>query len=408
MKIRSLLYVVLVLPALASAGCVDSELVSPPEISAAVAQDDGASSLAVALRALGMGLSDPKVRSDLRDAMRASLLTEHKLIFQEYLATPAGNRWVAKAADLTATTPGSIRSAIARLPEMDLYLPYREHRLTWRATADVALAIMMDVDAKAFHTYGPDGSTTMVAVSDTAPSEAILMIHPAEVKGRRIRPQAPVPGDVVQDPGDGEVSGRLIWSDHQTGESVTLELADLVAMNATATPLMATLSEHCDPETAIIPCDEDPGSAPQPDTTYLTYFKVYFSDGPGSAEIEYRATHYNSSNQATKSMTFRMENVTENTSYYVYSPLMANIPGTGERIRVKLYETDLGPDDFKGEANIYSGDRNVTLKTMREEHESCVWIDLNSNGIKEPWLGEEICDVVPTEETSEFKVTWPL
>ncbi len=360
------------------------------------------------MRALGMALSDSDIRAELRDAMRASLLTEHKLIFQEYLSTPAGIRWVAKAADLAATTPRAIRSAIARLPEMDLYLPYREHRLSWRATADVVFAIMMDVNANVFHAFEPDGSTKLVAVPDTVPSEAILMIHPAESKGKRIRPQAMVPGDVVQDPDDGESSGRLIWTDYRTGESVTVEMADLVAMNAAQTPLMAPLSENCDPDIAIIECDDDPASGPQPDTTYLTYFMIYFSDGVGSAEIEYRAQHYNSYGQLTNSMTFRMENVTANAQNVIYSRLIASTPGQGERILVKLYETDFGPDEFKGEVNIYSGHRDVLLKTTRDEHERCVWIDLNGNGLYEPWLGEDFCYTVPAEETSEFKVTWPL
>jgi hypothetical protein len=60
----------------------------------------------------------------------------------------------------------------------------------------------------------------------------------------------------------------------------------------------AMMGVSCDPETAIIPCDDDDWPSPPPaprDTTRLDYFMIYFGDGIGDAEIEYRAKYYDAS-----------------------------------------------------------------------------------------------------------------
>lgn len=412
---RGLLHPLVLLAALTVATCANDEMTSPPspEPSLAVSNRSGEFGRIDAVRALARALADEQVRTDLRDAMRASPLTEHKLIFQHYLATPAGVYWIENAAKRVGVSPGAIRSAFAQLPEMDLYLPYRDHRLTWRATADVALALVMDADAQVYQAFHTDGSVSTYDVKDGAPERAILVIHPAEAKGRRIRPQQAGPGEVVQDPDDGEVSARITLVNHQTGETTTIDFADLEmseigtegAALMTATPAkLPPPPGECDPTDDR--CEDQP---PPPQYTKLEYFKIFFSDGLGSAEIEYRATKYNSAGSPVASMTYRHEGVHKSVAYFPDATLIfAHIkPGTNERIRVKLVETDFASDDYKGEATIYDGDSNVLLHTVTEAGEDCYWIDYNGNGLIDHHLGEWICDEVPPEVTSEFKVYWP-
>jgi len=49
-------------------------------------------------RAFALALSREDVRVQVRNAMRASLVTEHKLVLREFAATPAGRHLVRAAA----------------------------------------------------------------------------------------------------------------------------------------------------------------------------------------------------------------------------------------------------------------------------------------------------------------------
>src|SRR5690606_16741119 len=103
----------------------------------------------------------------------------------------------------------------------------------------------------------------------------------------------------------GESSGRVVWVNHQTGQVTTLDLATLSGELELLNAVSPDNHDRCDPATSRIPCNEEPWpggpGAPAPDPTYLTYFKVYFSDGVGSSEIEYRAKFYDESDQLVRS-----------------------------------------------------------------------------------------------------------
>lgn len=80
--------------------------------------------------------------------MRASPVTEHKLVLQEFVKTPGGRRLVEASAKASGVEVSTIEQLIARLPDMDFYAPFQEHRLTWKATADVFVAATMDVNTE--------------------------------------------------------------------------------------------------------------------------------------------------------------------------------------------------------------------------------------------------------------------
>jgi hypothetical protein len=72
-----------VLFVLAASACTQDATMSGPESDpAAVAQ-----SLA---RAIAVGMADADVRMGVRDALRASLVVEHKVDLRQFLTTPTG------------------------------------------------------------------------------------------------------------------------------------------------------------------------------------------------------------------------------------------------------------------------------------------------------------------------------
>src|SRR5580765_63337 len=74
-------------------------------------------------RAIALGMAEPAARHAVRDAMRASPLTEHKLSLREYAASNDGDALIRAAARATGTTTSGLRARIAVLPDLDFYLP---------------------------------------------------------------------------------------------------------------------------------------------------------------------------------------------------------------------------------------------------------------------------------------------
>ena len=112
---------------------------------------------------------------------------------------------VTAAARSLATSVDGLYGTIASLPALDMYFPFPTHRRTWKATADVRVATVFDADALsvlAFDTRGVGAALTR----DMAESVPLLLLHPAESKRNRDRPQPSGPGDVIQDPSDGTTS----------------------------------------------------------------------------------------------------------------------------------------------------------------------------------------------------------
>lgn len=154
-------------------------------------------------RAFAAAMREPEVRVQVRNAMRASMYNEHKLLLQEFAQTSGGRVLIAAAARTSDVSEGDIEAMVAALPEMDFYAPFREHRLTWRGTADVAVGASMEIDGTDFKAYTVNGQTVGYRSQGRIPEATWLFMHPAEPKSRRRNPQPSVPGEVIQDPNDG-------------------------------------------------------------------------------------------------------------------------------------------------------------------------------------------------------------
>lgn len=87
-------------------------------------------------RSIAVSMAQSGVRSAVRDAMRSSRLTEHKLSLQGFLASVEGSSLLRGAAAVQGVSPQEFSGLIARLPELDFYVPRREQRLSWRGNRD--------------------------------------------------------------------------------------------------------------------------------------------------------------------------------------------------------------------------------------------------------------------------------
>lgn len=190
--------------------CSEADRTSPlapetgPHLSAAPAGADAAAQQLA--RAFAAAMNDADVRVHVRNAMRSSPLTEHKLVLQEFAATRAGRRLVQASARASGTTEVEIDALISSLPAMDFYAPFQAHRLSWRGGAAVVVGAAMDVDAASFTAYTAGGQHVSHRARAAAPEITWLFLHPAESKGKREKPQANTPGSVIQDPDDGTIS----------------------------------------------------------------------------------------------------------------------------------------------------------------------------------------------------------
>jgi hypothetical protein len=268
-----LLFTPLALLATLQACSAGSDVAGPrhdptPPADAASAPIPAADAAQRVARGLAMAMDDPAVRAQLRVAMRDSRWTDHKLDLHTYAASRQGKTMVAAAAERLGISREALAAAIHRLPPMDLYLPFREHRVAWRGTPQVMVAASFAPDAPTLQAYRTDGSMTVLTLSNGNPSDALVILHPAEPRGTRAVRDGDPPRETVEDP-------------HGPGIALLPCNPEPYAVSATAV------------------CEApDPGTGSGGGTTitpgiYVTRFYSFRGDGWwGSVEMEFRSYGY--------------------------------------------------------------------------------------------------------------------
>jgi hypothetical protein len=161
-------------------------------------------------QALAAGLADPAVRVSLRNAMRFSPYNEHKLVLHEFVETGPGRVFLQSASRESGVPESRLRELIGALPPLDFYAPVPEHRLAWRATSDVLLGLNLDTKDPTLNAYGAGGEQVLLHSGDGVPQHAVLILHPAEPKGRRPSADSMRPGETIS---DSETEGVLLSLD---------------------------------------------------------------------------------------------------------------------------------------------------------------------------------------------------
>lgn len=266
--------------AISMAACEQPSLLMQPRDPSALQMMEWRSereSLPFLTRVVATAVEDPRVRKALRDALRASPFTEHKLTLWEYLQTNDGRQLVATAARGLGITPESIDAAAAAAPPLDLYLPFRDHRRTWRGTADIRVAYSPDPDNNRLNVITASPNVELLEVGRSAPKLPLLVLHPAEPKSRRINPQPLAKGEVVEDPDDGQIGVTIIKRDAQGNLISITEVADRIRD--------IRVASDCNEPMPPPDCDDGGGGG---GGLSLTQAMTHFGDGVGSAEVEWQ------------------------------------------------------------------------------------------------------------------------
>lgn len=161
-------------------------------------------------RGLALALNEPSARAQLRKALRRSGFNEHKLVLQEFLATNEGEKVLRAAASASGMSAAEMSAVVAKLPEMDVYLPVLEHRLKWKGTEDLAVGATLDIDSPILNAFTPTGARLVLDSRAGVPARTVLILHPAEPKSLRPGPEPGGEGETVQDAS--EQDGAITYS----------------------------------------------------------------------------------------------------------------------------------------------------------------------------------------------------
>jgi hypothetical protein len=353
---------------LAVAACGD--LGTTSSVSSRVKLSPEEQSLQALSSAAATALAEPQVRADVRDAMRASLLVEHRVAFRGYLESPGGARMLASMAHAMDTEPAAVLSALARLPDLDFYVPSREDRRTWQASDNliVAGALRLLGDGRLVG-FTPAGTVVPVAFEKRRPGVVVFHVTPAGERFRRVNPQSPLPGSVIEDADDGTYGGRFTWTP-AGGESVAIELADMAGVSRTGT---ARFTMICDPMAKSCEEDGSGGSDPAPaDTTRLDYFYIHYQEGYGcgGADPSFIAKHYTAAGMLTGEGRLDYSGLSRHDDIYPREPLIFRRirQGTSERINLKIVDRDswfCGGDDDKGNRDYVVSENGIIATIFR-------------------------------------------
>jgi hypothetical protein len=248
---------------LMAAACSDSselaEITAPARATEAISSDD------VVARALAMALANEPERRALHAALRDSPWMDHKLILQEYLSTAPGTALAARAAAASGLTESAFREHVRTLPRMDLYLPFRDHRLAWRASDELLVVATRNLDPDEVAAFASSGARVTLRQADGVPTRSVLVLHPAEPRIALVKEALRTSGEAIELPED----------------------------DAKGTETHYAFIEPCDPIAITCEQPEPPPSyppAPPKPGDYITYFLVSENDGflGGTMEMEFR------------------------------------------------------------------------------------------------------------------------
>ena len=150
-------------------------------------------------RLLASGLQDPAARFALLTALQQSPLAEHKVILAEFLQTAEGRGVLDAIARLEGVAPGAVVALAAQLPTIDLYVPYVEHRRTWRASQPIAVLALVD-ETSDLVAWGPAARRIVVNRRAAAPGTpmAVLVLGPHKAQLDRAAVPTATHADVIE------------------------------------------------------------------------------------------------------------------------------------------------------------------------------------------------------------------
>lgn len=346
--------------------------------------------LRVVSRAVAIAMQDREVRASVRDGLRDSPWSQHKVVLQDFLASAKGADLLAAAARAAGQTPAAfISGSLASLPPLDFYVPSRNVRRTWQGTPNVIVVGSLNPEVRhavGFDRYGEELANPMDGVDN---GTAVLLLHPAEPKLPRVQPHPRGTGEVIEV--DGESTERLVWYD-ASGDSLLVDIEAVragrdarfqIVRSVPVQPLRGRRRPIGKVSKAGIGVVTPTPVNPSPMThAYLDEFKLFFEDGWGQVELRIDARFYGPGGDYYGMARYSNDNVAHETTYTPGIALIAHIPpdGTPARINIDVWEDDCGcfgnSNDNYGNRDFVWFDRNET-RTIHKGTRTTSLIQLN-------------------------------
>jgi hypothetical protein len=285
-------------------------------------------------RVIAEAMSDPAVRSSVLGAMRASPLSEHKLVLQEYLAGPEGELLVA-GIGRAGLNQADLVTTVRELPRMQFYVPARAQRLTWRGTPDVLVGATLTATS-VVQAFSPSGVPVRLDLrTDRELPGTLFLLQVAEPMFKRIVSQGQAPGSVIQDPDDRDLAGGWIYRD---GSGRIVRVEDFADMRK-----RPRFAFECAPE--VFFCDVEGGGGSYPSGTYLTRLVNHgVCDNAcifETLEFEFRTTSQFNGTLEVSTHLMGINPTHDWNGYFFISPYRP----FGQWVEIGVWETDSWPNE---------------------------------------------------------------
>jgi hypothetical protein len=351
--------VTLLLAGIVATGCYDGSDAGAPTGATTAAPQGADANLASLSHAIALALGDAGIREQVRNDMRDSRYSLHKLILQDYVSTPGGQRLTAAAAKAAGVSQDALAQRIAGLPRLDFYVLLREHRMSWKGEAGVAVVTPLST---ARTMVGHTERGVPVSYSFTTPAElnvkhTLFTLQVSELEAGEEEPllaqsEMPAAGNVIQASAADDVGmiGVIIAAD---GRRTTVDPRDARSVEAGMRRIYGDQAPRMVPEggaNAYV-------TAAQRGTVMHSFVQSHCSGDiqdcwPNTMEIEHKTWLVDRYSKSTLSggglylirRTGVMEQETINETVYM-SPYVPTSNGVLKLIRT---ETDDGPDDHYG------------------------------------------------------------
>ncbi len=153
-------------------------------VAAPASMTDSVALMNAVARAVAVSLQDATLRTEFFTAFRRSTAREHKLHVQRFFAA-AGIQALRKIEERNGLPAGGLRLALSRLPDLEMYLPVKAHRLGWTGDSTVLVTAMLDSDSelkkagKTFPAFAIDGSEHRLSAG-SPPTQPVIVLIPRE------------------------------------------------------------------------------------------------------------------------------------------------------------------------------------------------------------------------------------
>ncbi|HEX2202525.1 MAG TPA: hypothetical protein VHG91_04485 [Longimicrobium sp.] len=339
---------------LGAAACFDADrpIATAPDASASLSPAAAAieAELQHVARAVAGALAQKDARLAVRDALRDSPWDSHQVVLQELVATPRGRVLLAAAARAAGETPERLGARIAALPPLDLSVPSREERRSWRGTAGVVVRASLNPEGGRVFSFdsGPRGN-----------GGATFLLAPAEPRAERNVKQAVGKGDVIQSAEDGQDAVTYTWVDPD-GTVTRLDLDRLMAGEEPGFAVIQTVGQ---------------------DTTFLDYVKVYYGDAGDDLELNIDAEFYGPDGTSLGRAEYDHYSFPENGSRWPHFPLIGKVvpDQSAARVNIHVWEDDCGcwgnDDDHYGTRDFYWNDRGQVRTLADSDGDTDIELD---------------------------------